>query len=131
YRDLLNRWKLWHQRAKFDIIRHAVDKSRVPGQAFVSCNYCGKSIACNMTLASRPRASHYNPPPNNRPKSTICPGCRKPLPRCALCLTNLGTLAGSNLYMQKDKTDWFREHAECPVTGCLCHCMTLDPNSQL
>jgi len=22
--------------------------------------------------------------------------------------------------------DWFKAHAECPVTGCGCHCMNLD-----
>ena len=34
------------------------------------CNFCGKSIACNMTLASRSRPSAYtgNIPPNNKPK---------------------------------------------------------------
>ncbi|KAL4222251.1 hypothetical protein ACF0H5_018288 [Mactra antiquata] len=161
YRDLLDGWQLWHQRAKFDIIRHSFDKTRVPSQGFVSCNYCGKSIACNMTLASRSRPSNYNSlPPTNRPKITCCPGCRKPLPRCALCLTNLGTPSGSGLYQQKDKTeyeqklssfdnwftwcqtcrhgghsahitDWFSEHTQCPVTGCECKCMTLDASSQL
>lgn len=161
YRGLLDRWQLWHQRAKFDIIRHSFDKTREPSQAFVSCNFCGKSIACNMALASRSRPSNYSSlPPTNRPKITCCPGCRKPLPRCALCLTNLGTPSGSGLGQIKDKseyegklssfdswftwcqtcrhgghsshiTDWFNEHSECPVTGCQCKCMTLDPNSLL
>ncbi|XP_053373892.1 GATOR complex protein MIOS-like [Mercenaria mercenaria] len=161
YRELLDRWQLWHQRAKFDIIRHSVDKTRVPSQAFVSCNFCGKTIACNMALAARSRPSAYSSlPPTNRPKITCCPGCRKPLPRCALCLTNLGTPSGSGLCLIKDKseyegklssfdswftwcqtcrhgghsshvTDWFAEHVECSVTGCQCKCMTLDPNSQL
>ncbi|XP_060561622.1 GATOR complex protein MIOS-like [Ruditapes philippinarum] len=161
YRGLLDRWQLWHQRAKFDIIRHSVDKTRVQSQAFVSCNFCGKTIACNMALAARSRPSAYSSlPPTNRPKITCCPGCRKPLPRCALCLTNLGTPSGSGLGQLKDKsefegklssfdswftwcqtcrhgghsshvTDWFQEHTECPVTGCQCKCMTLDPNSQL
>lgn len=161
YRSLLDRWQLWNQRAKFDIIRHTMDKSRVQSQAFVSCNFCGKSIACNMTLASRSRSGNYSSlPPTNRPKITCCPGCRKPLPRCALCLTNLGTPSGSGLNEVVDKTEynsklssfdswftwcqscrhgghsshitsWFSDHTECPVTGCPCKCMTLDLNSQL
>lgn len=162
YRSLLDQWRLWHQRAKFDIIWHSVDSSRlVPGQAFVSCNFCGKSIACNMTLASRSRPNMNSMlPSTHKPKIACCPGCRKPLPRCALCLTNLGTPSGSALYQQKEKAefdgklssfdswftwcqscrhgghcshikDWFKDHIECPVTGCNCKCTTLDSLSQM
>ena len=42
-------------RSKFDIIWRASDQFRVISQAFVSCNFCGKSIACNMPVASRAR----------------------------------------------------------------------------
>lgn len=42
-------------RSKFDIIWRASDNFRVISQAFVSCNFCGKSIACNMPVASRAR----------------------------------------------------------------------------
>lgn len=162
YRSLLDQWRLWHQRVRFDIIRHSVDSGRlVPGQAFVSCNFCGKSIACNMTLASRSRPNMNSMlPSTHKPKIACCPGCRKPLPRCSLCLTNLGTPSGSALYQQKEKaefdgklssfdswftwcqtcrhgghsshiTDWFKDHIDCPVTGCNCKCITLDSLSQM
>ncbi|KAK3108438.1 hypothetical protein FSP39_007962 [Pinctada imbricata] len=162
YRELLDRWRLWHHRAKFDIIRHANDTVRVTSQSFVSCNFCGKSIACNMSVASRSRPfmSSSMPLSSMKPKITCCPGCRKPLPRCSLCLTNLGTPSGSALYQQKEKSDfknvlspvndwfawcqncrhgghsmhltqWFKEHSECPVTGCECKCATLDYTGRL
>ncbi|VDI39836.1 WD repeat-containing protein mio [Mytilus galloprovincialis] len=158
YREMLDRWQLWHYRAKLDIIWHQNDTStRVPSQAFISCNFCGKSIACNLPMVQRslpfmsgPMAANFN-----RPKVTCCPGCRKPLPRCALCLTNLGTPSGTGLYHHKEKLgldsklspfqdwfswcqscrhgghvshlfEWFDEHSECPVTGCTCNCVSRD-----
>ncbi|XP_056008065.1 GATOR complex protein MIOS-like isoform X2 [Ostrea edulis] len=163
YRELLDRWRLWHHRSKFDIIWHASDNFRVISQAFVSCNFCGKSIACNMPVASRTRPyNSYSAGTltSTKPKISCCPGCRKPLPRCSLCLTHLGTPSGSALYSQKDKTtysvkmtaigdwftwcqscrhgghashlwEWFAEHSECPVTGCQCKCFTLDHSARL
>lgn len=158
YRELLDRWQLWHYRAKLDIIWHHNDIStRVPSQAFISCNFCGKSIACNLPVAARnlPFMSQSIATFSNRPKVTCCPGCRKPLPRCSLCLTNLGTPSGSGMYHHKDISDldsklspfqdwfswcqscrhgghvshildWFEEHSECPVTGCTCKCVSRD-----
>ncbi|XP_078320421.1 GATOR2 complex protein MIOS-B-like isoform X1 [Crassostrea virginica] len=163
YRELLDRWRLWHHRSKFDIIWRASDQFRVISQAFVSCNFCGKSIACNMPVASRARPHNsYSAGTltSTKPKVSCCPGCRKPLPRCSLCLTHLGTPSGSALYTQKDKTtysskmtaiddwftwcqscrhgghashlwEWFAEHSECPVTGCNCKCSTLDHTARL
>lgn len=163
YRELLDRWRLWHHRSKFDIIWRASDNFRVISQAFVSCNFCGKSIACNMPVASRARPHNsYSAGTltSTKPKISCCPGCRKPLPRCSLCLTHLGTPSGSALYTQKDKTtysakmtaiddwftwcqscrhgghashllEWFAEHSECPVTGCNCKCSTLDHTARL
>eukprot|EP00105_Crassostrea_gigas_P024741 XP_011445101.2 PREDICTED: WD repeat-containing protein mio-B [Crassostrea gigas] len=163
YRELLDRWRLWHHRSKFDIIWRAGDNFRVISQAFVSCNFCGKSIACNMPVASRARPHNsYSAGTltSTKPKISCCPGCRKPLPRCSLCLTHLGTPSGSALYTQKDKTtysakmtaiddwftwcqscrhgghashllEWFAEHSECPVTGCNCKCSTLDHTARL
>ncbi|XP_061193802.1 GATOR2 complex protein MIOS-like isoform X3 [Saccostrea echinata] len=163
YRELLDRWRLWHHRSKFDIIWHTSDNFRVTSQAFVSCNFCGKSIACNMPVASRARPyNSYSAGTltSTKPKVSCCPGCRKPLPRCSLCLMHLGTPSGSALYTQKDKTtyaskmtaiddwfmwcqscrhgghashlwEWFAEHSECPVTGCYCKCSTLDHTSRL
>lgn len=158
YRELLDKWQLWHYRAKLDIIWHQNDvNTRVHSQAFISCNFCGKSIACNLPVAARtlPFMSHSIATFSNRPKATCCPGCRKPLPRCSLCLTNLGTPSGTGMYHHKDISsldsklspfqdwfswcqscrhgghvshllEWFDDHSECPVTGCTCKCVSKD-----
>uniref|UniRef100_K1QTD0 WD repeat-containing protein mio n=1 Tax=Magallana gigas TaxID=29159 RepID=K1QTD0_MAGGI len=108
----------WIESSKFDIIWRAGDNFRVISQAFVSCNFCGKSIACNMPVASRARPHNsYSAGTltSTKPKISCCPGCRKPLPRCSLCLTHLGTPSGSALYTQKDKTTftcWLSEFAQ-------------------
>ncbi|CAH1789595.1 unnamed protein product [Owenia fusiformis] len=158
YRDLLDQWKLWHQRAEFDVHRQKCDTGARPAsQIFVSCNFCGKSIAYNMLAAGRRRHNYpsFGGSPTNKTKIESCPGCRKPLPRCALCLINMGTAAGSALAVPRDSTgengkltklrewftwcqtcrhgghaehitEWFKLHSECPVSGCQCKCFTLD-----
>lgn len=163
YRSLLDMWRLWHQRSLFDIHFNLKDSSqRPPQQVFVSCNFCGNSILTNMLpTGSRPRKLAQYCNPSNRTKIMACPGCRKPLPRCALCLVHMGT---SSSLSQKPVNQgdssaekptnvpsvnpfnnwftwcqscrhgghsnhivgWFKEHVECPVTGCGCHCMNLD-----
>lgn len=173
YRNLLDMWRLWHQRSLFDIHRNLKDSTqKPPQQVFVSCNFCGNNILTNMlSTASRPRKFAQYSNPSNRTKIMACPVCRKPLPRCALCLVHMGTSSSlsqkpaiqdpnaekpSNVrsvnpfnnwftWCQSCRhgghsnhvVDWFKEHTECPVTGCSCHCMNLDsvamamPNSDV
>lgn len=49
------------------------------------CNFCNKRVT---TDASVHRSAVGAP---QRPNVYACPGCRKPLPRCAVCLRRLGT----------------------------------------
>ncbi|PFX28431.1 WD repeat-containing protein mio [Stylophora pistillata] len=163
YRSLLDMWRLWHQRSLFDIHFNLKDSSqRPPQQVFVSCNFCGNSILTNMLpTGSRPRKLAQYCNPSNRTKIMACPGCRKPLPRCALCLVHMGTSSSlsqkpvnqgdssaekpTNVHSVNPFNNWFtwcqscrhgghsnhivgwfKEHVECPVTGCGCHCMNLD-----
>ncbi|KAJ7386639.1 hypothetical protein OS493_006624 [Desmophyllum pertusum] len=162
YRNLLDMWRLWHQRSLFDIHYNLKDSTQKPTQqVFVSCNFCGNSILTNMlSTGSRPRKLAQYCNPSNRTKIMACPGCRKPLPRCALCLVHMGTPSSlsqkqSNQDPSAEKptnvrsvnpfnnwftwcqscrhgghsnhvVEWFKEHTECPVTGCGCHCMNLD-----
>lgn len=95
-------------------------------------------------------------PQQQRIKISCCPSCRKSLPRCAVCLGTLGTASSSaspgehpspkhgqsKLSPHQDWfswcqtcrhgghaghiTEWFREHGDCPVTGCTCRCMAID-----
>ncbi|KAL1463656.1 hypothetical protein WDU94_015390 [Cyamophila willieti] len=107
YRNLLDSWRLWVHRAKLDILLNA--SKPPPQQVFVSCNFCKKSISAylqgmkkgatggvggggnkfNMSTAA---AAKYSTSPNKH-KITSCPHCRKPQPRCAVCLVNMGTSA--------------------------------------
>ncbi|XP_074540448.1 GATOR2 complex protein MIOS [Halichoeres trimaculatus] len=95
YRNLLDAWRFWHKRAEFDIHRGKLDPSSKPlAQVFVSCNFCGKPISysCSLMPHQGRGFSQYGVSGSpTKSKVTSCPSCRKPLPRCALCLMNMGT----------------------------------------
>uniref|UniRef100_W5MZ29 Missing oocyte, meiosis regulator, homolog (Drosophila) n=1 Tax=Lepisosteus oculatus TaxID=7918 RepID=W5MZ29_LEPOC len=99
YRNLLDAWRFWHKRAEFDIHRSKLDPSSKPlAQVFVSCNFCGKSISYSCSAMPHQGRGFNQYGVSSSPtksKVTSCPGCRKPLPRCALCLMNMGTPVSS------------------------------------
>ncbi|CAG5125732.1 unnamed protein product, partial [Candidula unifasciata] len=72
YRDLLDRWRFWNQRAQFDIVRQSFSQEyRVTTQVHVSCNFCGKSVSANVSFLGRARnllTSPFSRGPQNRPK---------------------------------------------------------------
>jgi hypothetical protein len=146
YRELLNKWRLWHNRVSLDITQKERDASKaVSNQVFLSCNYCGKSINSPGVLSSINAGQ--------RKKVTSCPQCRKPLPRCAICLMYMG-VGASSVYNYKTSTgetpkssfdhwftwcqtcrhgghaahilEWFKSHTECPVSKCHCRCVSMD-----
>lgn len=143
YRELLDIWQMWYCRADFDImLAHFRPHEKPPQQVFVSCNFCGKSISAYMHGLNRGRTS-YSRLTGTPNKLSCCPNCRKPLPRCAICLMHLGTSIeddkGSDfdIWFTWCQTcrhgghashiiNWFRQHQECPVTNCNCKCMALD-----
>ncbi|XP_067931890.1 GATOR2 complex protein MIOS-B-like [Watersipora subatra] len=97
YRDLLDEWKLWVLRAKFDIFhKEFVERIGHKGmtQVYLSCNFCNKA---NTPLQMQQRrmytAGGYGQKPNSV-KIALCNECRKPLPRCTLCLKYMGTASG-------------------------------------
>lgn len=47
---------MWNQRAQFDIAMRSSTNESPPQQIYVSCNFCGKSIAAFMQGLSRTRA---------------------------------------------------------------------------
>lgn len=55
YRDLLDSWKLWEERAEFDILKNRNNPALIQQpEVTVSCNFCGKSItASGVTGQSR------------------------------------------------------------------------------
>lgn len=110
YRKLLDRWQLWHQRAHFDIQRRIERQAEMPPQIFVRCNFCNSSIH-RVSLydraagragsvvgrhASSSSSSGAGGPPSLAPLAG-CPTCKRPLPRCVLCLMPMGTPSRSSL----------------------------------
>ncbi|CAJ0758172.1 7472_t:CDS:10 [Entrophospora sp. SA101] len=102
YRLLLDKWQMFHERARFDIARgkHMTSATSsaadiVPPQVYVRCNACGQSIAHALWIPGMRRLTLSNSPHSgiggSERKSTSCPGCRRPLPRCSICLLSLGT----------------------------------------
>ncbi|XP_066586197.1 GATOR2 complex protein MIOS [Prorops nasuta] len=156
YRNLLNAWKMWNQRAQFDIVMRCSTNEKPPPQIYISCNFCGKSISAFMQGISRARGPFGRlGSTSNKLKMSSCPNCRKPLPRCAICLMHMGTISGlqmtASVNRNEDETKltdfnnwftwcqtcrhgghadhiihWFRQHLECPVTSCTCRCFSLD-----
>ncbi|XP_014242242.1 GATOR complex protein MIOS-B [Cimex lectularius] len=145
YRELLDMWRMWTQRAQFDIWYYSRSSTRPEQQVYVSCNFCGKS-----TYSIRNATKNKGQYP--RSKLSCCANCRKPQPRCAICLMHMGTASTyqpeitnpPNLQLNPFDSwycwcqacrhgghvshinQWFKEHQECPVTECNCKCFSLD-----
>ncbi|GFS35706.1 GATOR complex protein MIOS [Trichonephila inaurata madagascariensis] len=162
YRDLLDTWMLWKQRAMFDVnwFNKNTLTNKPTQQVFVSCNFCRKSVSNFIQNRQAELARSAQPPMSANRKITCCPGCRKPLPRCTLCLCHMGTPAGIHWQRPVETgsekkrlanfsdwltwcqtcrhgghsvhlLEWFKHHNECPVTGCMCKCMSLDAKAKL
>ncbi|XP_018335553.1 GATOR complex protein MIOS [Agrilus planipennis] len=153
YRNLLDVWQLWNERAHFDIMLNSYKPTeKPPQQVYVSCNFCGKSISAYMQGLNRGRGPFSRMGSTaNKLKMSSCPNCRKPLPRCAICLMHMGTTMGKHINGDVDSNKlvefshwftwcqscrhgghashmihWFRNHSECPVTPCSCKCFAID-----
>ncbi|OQR99375.1 hypothetical protein ACHHYP_06902 [Achlya hypogyna] len=113
YRELLNQWQLFHERALFDVGRAQLEgqlngfrdvalslhngipepspvgpPARAQPQMYVRCNFCGSSLALSALL----RVGSGDWLLKAKPKLNNCPSCKKPLPQCALCLLPFGAL---------------------------------------
>lgn len=107
YRDLLDRLSLWEARSKFDHDRKSMfpavdcEDSSILGSVYPRCGFCSaalieiKSGAPGSSTQSRPlmsAASRVLGPPSSSQitslpsKSSFCPNCKRPLPRCSVCL---------------------------------------------
>lgn len=144
-RNLMDIWEMWEKRAAFDISIGALKTSpKSPKSVYLLCSFCGKSVSAALQEDARLR----NQTQGN--KLSSCPNCRKPLPRCSLCLLHMGTTTTDGFYNPtglKSKpfskwfswcqtcrhgghtehlADWFKTHSECPVTCCNCKCFAID-----
>lgn len=139
YRQLLNSWRLFHARAKFDVARGQASRDRRGAmtmsppqrQVYVRCANCDRSIshhAAGPTVGSGARdpsgagrgrllpvrdrqVPAQGAAGTTMSKPTVCPHCKKSLPRCAVCLLNLGTVhyrggADASDDIEKDYDRW-------------------------
>lgn len=61
YRELLDIWGLWEQRAHFDIQMGQVRSSPKYGRSvFLLCSFCGKSVSAFLQEESRMRPTSPN-----------------------------------------------------------------------
>uniref|UniRef100_A0A336M540 CSON010837 protein n=1 Tax=Culicoides sonorensis TaxID=179676 RepID=A0A336M540_CULSO len=145
YRNILDGWNLFDQRAQLDIMMNS--KITPPKAIQLLCNFCGKSISSGVQEDSRMRYIVN--------KISSCPNCRKTLTRCSLCMLHLGTCSTdftdkhtkksaavfqakpfSNWFSwcqtcrhgghMKHLLTWFSQNSVCPVTDCNCCCNQID-----
>lgn len=149
YRKLLDSWQLWKERAWFDAAFGkpiSIQKSKHSFQGVsIQCNFCGKGIMHAKIPDIRSRGIKIQGSSNSS-KPTSCPKCRKALPRCSVCCMGLGTTPADNengdifresIILENSFTwcpfcqhgghrqhlkEWFKEHRDCPVSGCVCDC---------
>jgi WD40 repeat protein len=124
YRLLLNNLQMFHSRAAFDCGRcehirqlkgggifsslsasgrriaakkqdNKVSQPNFPPQLWARCNYCNASLPLSKLRRQEGIANSWLSRQN--PVLQCCPQCKKPLPRCSICLLSLGCL---NPYME-------------------------------
>jgi len=91
--------------------QHQKDKLQTnnlnPPQLWARCNYCNASLPLSKLRRQEGIANSWLS--KQKPVLTCCPQCKKPLPRCSICLLSLGCL---NPYMELQ-----RERNQYPRSG--------------
>jgi len=110
YRELLNKWQLYHARCRLD---GALGKARAKAdgggaragasagagwgapasQVFARCAFCNSSLQTGGVAKgaqAKGRAATAPPQASRAGRANACPSCKKALPRCSLCLQHLG-----------------------------------------
>lgn len=81
YRELLDVWGLWEQRAHFDVtMGQTISPPRYSRSVFLLCSFCGKSVSTTLQEQTH-RQSASNTSSSSVNKLSSCPNCHKPLPR--------------------------------------------------
>lgn len=106
YRNLLNSWGMFSIRAKFDVNRTKLSKTRngnvtlkaIPKQVYLQCPKCNKNILksrntnLNKNANNQVLIKQFNKmSSNNNQDLKSCMNCGAQLPRCSVCLLSLGT----------------------------------------
>ena len=120
----MDSYKLFKTRAKFDILRRKEGGGHEslipPPQVFVKCNFCNQAVS----YGTKPKKSMPLSLSNNRQKATTCPNCLASLPRCSICMLQLGSQFDSNIsnqslhsLLQKPSADLLNNRTA--AAGCL------------
>ena len=155
YRQLLDCWQLWHQRALFDIsLSESPQVEPKPSQVYARCNFCNTTLELGVVNQKAKDRTRYRArsQPIEKMKVSGCPSCKKPLPHCSICLLPLNCLTlGVNVTTTKTVnkqsskfdewfawcqnckhgghsqhvSEWFANHTQCPVSDCQCNCGSL------
>jgi len=155
YRNLLNQWQMWFERAKFDIDRVPNNETPPQPHVYVTCKFCNYSLTLGRDRGRIPgRVQHGSA--DTKPQVTICPNCSGALPRCVICLLPFSCTPfdprNITIGVEKDfwvssqaafenwfswcqtckhgghvahLQDWFKTHKGCPVADCQCQCDSL------
>jgi len=137
YRQLLDIWQLWHERALLDVSRVNYAASKPSPQVYARCYYCSQSLSLGMLVPAKVARSgrglgygRSTGPTEKREKINSCPSCNKPLPLCSLCLLPLGCMAPAFGPRQGDKSEgstkfdeWFTWCQTCRHGGHAKHLM--------
>ncbi|QRW21790.1 SEH-associated protein 4 [Rhizoctonia solani] len=100
YQDLLDGWRMFHQRCQFDIEKGEILRELVlngdrepfewvPRQLAMRCNFCDKIVSATGPTDFGKSMSAGLPTAYDRTKLNFCPHCRNALPRCEVCLMSL------------------------------------------
>ncbi|KAH3745266.1 GATOR complex protein MIOS [Pelomyxa schiedti] len=148
YRDMLDRWRLWHERAFLDVVVQPRRLEERPTQQVVACcAYCTHPLPASALPNQNTRSAPKGRPSQTPTKVFACPDCRKPLPPCAVCQMPLACIVYPDNSLESVQPlgdwltwcqscshgghashilSWFASHTTCPVTGCKCHCNELE-----
>lgn len=101
YRDLLNSWGAFNIRAKFDVNRTKLSKTRtgnitlkaIQKQVYLQCPKCNKNIfkTQSKNLNNKNPQVLFKQLQNKEQTLKSCMNCGAQLPRCAVCLLSLGS----------------------------------------
>ena len=136
YKELLNKWECFEQRASFDILKSPqVIKA---SQVHLKCQFCGLALLSSSQLGRNPSRFFSQRQQMGQPiRFGACSNCGQSLPLCSLCSLPVDTMTmGLNseqyyVWCQQCKhgghynhlVEWFDAHSECAVVGCDCCCM--------
>mmetsp|Transcript_8637 Transcript_8637/g.12754 ORF Transcript_8637/g.12754 Transcript_8637/m.12754 type:complete len:892 (+) Transcript_8637:15-2690(+) len=152
YRELLDRWRLWNERANLDIRLAQYTQNFIStntASVNLQCRICGFQLLNNANTTSsmaKPFGgqSYRFAGGINVLKGISCPNCNNDLPKCSICLMPYGAPLSSLGIVEKEMNtldycftwcrtckhgghvkhlnDWFKNHDRCPVKECECHC---------